>query len=168
MGLIAIARTVRTRGLRGEIVADILTDFPGRFENTVQVNAVGDGSDRQLELESHWFQKHRVILKFKGIDNIEQAEDLLNLDICVPEEEAVELETDEFFEWQLEGCRVVDADGTEVGKVTGVMRTGANENLEVSDGRKQYLIPFVKAICTDVDLENKLIRADIPEGLLDL
>ena len=168
MELIAIARTVRTRGLRGELVADLLTDFPERFEATGKVVAVGGGGERELELENFWFQKNRVILKFAGVDSIEQAEDLLNFDICVPEEEAVELETDEYFDWQLEGCRVVDANGAEVGTVTGVMRTGANENLEVSDGAKQHLIPFVKAICTDVDIENRLIRADLPEGLLDL
>jgi 16S rRNA processing protein RimM len=166
--LVAIARTVRTRALRGEIVADLLTDFPERFEGLVNVIATdGEGVERDLELEKHWFQKDRVILKFKGFDSIEQAEDLLHLDICVHEEDAVELESDEYFDWQLEGCRVI-ADGGEIGTVTGVMRTGANENLEVSDGEKEYLIPFVEAICVDVDIDNKVIRAELPEGLLDL
>jgi 16S rRNA processing protein RimM len=154
--------------LKGEIVSAILTDFPERFEDLVNVIATNDtGIERELELEKHWFQKNRVILKFKGFDSIEQAEDLLNFDICVREEDVVELETDEYFDWQLEGCRVL-ADGNEIGTVTGVMRTGANENLEVSDGEKEYLIPFVEAICVEVDLENKIIRAELPEGLLDL
>jgi 16S rRNA processing protein RimM len=165
---VAIARTVRTRALKGEIVAELLTDFPKRFEGLVNVIATdGKGVEKGLELEKHWFQKNRVILKFKGFDSIEQAEDLLNFDICVREEDAVELESDEYFDWQLEGCKVV-ADGAEIGTVTGVMRTGANENLEVSDGEKEYLIPFVEVICVDVDIESKVIRAELPEGLLDL
>ncbi len=168
MELVTIAKTVRTRGLKGEIVSEVLTDFPERFEGLVDVIASdGKGLEKELELEKHWFQKNRVILKFKGFDSIEEAEDLLHFDICVREEDAVELEADEYFDWQLEGCKVV-ADGKEIGTVTGVMRTGANENLEVSDGEKEYLIPFVRAICVEVDIENSLIRAELPDGLLDL
>ena len=166
--LVAIARTVRTRGLKGELVAEMLTDFPERFDGLQTVTGLAaDGSRRELRLENHWFQKGRVILKFEGFDTIESSEALLHLEICVPENEAVELEDDEYFDWELEGCRLI-ADGAEVGTVTGVMRAGGNENLEVSDGKKEYLIPFVSAICVDVDIENKVIKAELPEGLLDL
>ncbi|MCO6512713.1 MAG: 16S rRNA processing protein RimM [Aridibacter famidurans] len=166
--LIAIAKTVRTRGLKGELVAEILTDFPERFEGLEKVVGVGPKGDRtDLTIEDHWFQKDRVILRFKRFDSVDLAEGLVGLEICVPESEAVELEQDEFFDWQLEGCKVM-ADGKEIGTVTGVMRTGGNENLEVSNGEKDYLIPFVEAICAEVDIENKVIRAEIPEGLLDL
>ena len=168
MELVAIARIVRTRGLKGELVAEILTDFPERFEDLETViGLAADGNRRELKLENHWFQKNRVVLKFEGFDTIESAEALLHLEICVPEDEVVELENDEYFDWQLEGCTVI-ADGTEIGTVTGVMRAGGSENLEVSNGVKNYLIPFVSAICTDVDIENKVIRAEVPEGLLDL
>lgn len=168
MELVAIARTVRTRGLKGELVADILTDFPDRFDGLVKVTAVADdGARAELEIADHWFQKNRVILRFEGFDNIDKAEALVDRDICVPESEAVELEEDEFFDWQLQGCKVI-ADGKEIGTVTGVMRAGSSENLEVSDGKKDYLIPFVEAICVEVDIDNKIIRAEVPEGLLDL
>lgn len=166
--LVAIAKTVRVRGLKGELVAEILTDFPERFEDLESVIGVAaDGSRKELTIEAHWFQKDRIVLKFEGIDSIEQAEALLQHEVCVSEEEAVELEDDEYFDWQLEGCVVV-ADGREIGTVTGVMRAGANENLEVSGAEKQYLIPFVGAICVEVDIENKVIKAELPEGLLDL
>ncbi len=166
--LVAIAKTVRTRGLKGELVAEILTDFPQRFEGLKNVIAVAqDGTRADIKIADHWFQKDRIILRFKGFDSIEKAEALVNREICVPEDEAVELESDEFFDWQLEGCKVI-ADGEEIGTVTGVMRTGANENLEVTNGETDYLIPFVEAICTKVDIENKVITAELPEGLLDL
>lgn len=169
MELVAIARTARTRGLKGELVAEILTDFPERFDDLVDVIATDEtGVERALQIEEHWFQKGRVILKFRGYDSIESAEGLLNLEICVPEVEAVDLEENEYFDWQLAGCLVVDLEGETIGRVTGVMRTGGNENLEVAGSEKEHLIPFVKAICVDVDIENKIIRVDLPEGLLDL
>ena len=167
--LVVIARIVKTRGLRGEVVADLLTDFPERFEglDDVIVRSVSSGDQRELKIEKFWFQKGRVILKFVGLDTIEAAETLRDTDVCVPEEDAVELETDEFFDWQLAGCKVETVDGTKIGEVAEVMRTGGTEILVVKGDGKEYLIPFAGSICTEVDVENKMIRVDPPEGLLD-
>lgn len=88
--LVAIAKIVRTRGLRGEVVADVLTDFPERFEGLKDVTAVlADGERRELKIEKFWFQKDRVVLKFEGYDKIDTAETLRGAEICVPESEAV-------------------------------------------------------------------------------
>ena len=92
---------------------------------------------------------------------------MINAEICVPESEAVELEEDEFFDWQLQGCAVETLDGERIGTVSEVMRTGGTENLVVVNGAKDFLIPFAETICTQVDVENKLIRVDLPEGLLE-
>lgn len=165
---IAIAKLLRTRGLRGEIVAEMLTDFPERFENSENVVAFGEnGEKRDLKIEKFFFQKGRVVLKFAEIDSIEEAETLKNFEVCIPESEAVELEEDEFFDWQLQECKVETIEGEQLGQVSEVMRTGGNENLVVKGAEKEYLIPFVKAICTQIDLENKLILVDAPEGLLE-
>jgi len=108
-----------------------------------------------------------VILKFAGFDTVEIGETLRNVEICVPETEAVELNEDEFFDWELTGCKVETTDGTEIGEVTELMRTGGAELLVVKGEAKEYLIPFAIAICIEVDIENKLIRIDPPDGLLD-
>lgn len=167
--LVAIARIDRPRGLRGEVVAGILTDFPERFENLERVFALGEGATgpTELRLEKFWFQKGRVVLKFAGIDSIEEAELLRGAEICVPESETVGLEEDEYFDWELEGCRVETMSGDKIGRVKGVFRAGENENLIVADDKRDYLIPFAEAICTEVDVEKKLIRVDLPEGLLE-
>ncbi|HEX8370936.1 MAG TPA: ribosome maturation factor RimM [Pyrinomonadaceae bacterium] len=169
--LVAIARTVRTRGLRGELVADVLTDFPERFEETKTVFVIKpDGARDELKLEKHWFQKNRVILKFAGFDSIEAAESLINCEICVPESEAVALEEGEFFDWELIDCAVETVEGEMLGRVREVMRTGGTEILVVAGGAKEekdYLIPFAEKICVEVDVENKLIKVDVPEGLLE-
>ncbi len=165
--LVAIARVAKPRGLKGEVSSDILTDFPERFEDLVDVMAaMPDGTKRELKIEKYWFQSGRVVLKFVGFDSIEAAETLRDAEICIAESEAVELEDDEYFDWELAGCKVVTADGTLVGDVREIMRTGATEILVV-DGEKEYLIPFANSICTEVDIEKRLIVIDPPEGLLE-
>ncbi|MBK8465564.1 MAG: 16S rRNA processing protein RimM [Chloracidobacterium sp.] len=166
--LVAVANIVRTRGLKGEVVAEILTDFPERFELLDVVTAVrADGGRFELKIENHWFQNGRVILKFAGVDSVEGGETLRNVEICVPLSEAVELETDEYFDWELAGCKVETLDGEQIGKVRELMRTGGTELLVVEGETKEFLIPFANAICTEVDIENKLIKVDPPDGLLE-
>jgi 16S rRNA processing protein RimM len=166
--LVAIAKITRTRGLKGEVVADLLTDFPARFEDLDNVIAVRANGERfELKIENFWFQNGRVILKFVDHDTVESAEPLRNFEICVPESDAVELEDDEYFDWQLAGCRVETVNGEYIGTVRELMRTGGTELLVVEDGRREFLIPFANAICIEVDIENKLIKIDPPEGLLE-
>jgi len=165
--LVAVARVAKPRGLKGELAADMLTDFPERFEDLVNVTAVLPNSTRrELKIEKHWFQSGRIVLKFEGFDSIEAAETLRGAEICVAETEAVELEDGEYFDWDLAGCEVRTLDATVIGTVRELMRTGASEILVV-DGEKEYLIPFAESICTEVDIEKKLIVIDPPEGLLE-
>lgn len=165
--LVAIASIVRTRGLKGEVVADMLTDFPERFELLETVTAVRGGEQFELKIEKFWFQNGRVILKFAGYDSIESGETLRNVEICVPETDAVELDEGEYFDWELAGCKVETIAGERLGEVSELMRTGGTELLVVQGEAKEYLIPFAHAICVEVDIENKLIKVDPPDGLLD-
>jgi 16S rRNA processing protein RimM len=166
--LVAIARIVRPRGLKGELVAELMTDFPERFEGLGAVTALSPDGDRlQLMIEKFWFQNDRIILKFASYDTIERAEELRDREICISESEAVELESDEFFDWQLEGCQVESIDGKRIGEVQKLMRTGGTELLVVKGDTKEYLIPFAESICVEVDIENKRIKIDPPEGLLE-
>ena len=165
--LVALARVAKPRGIKGEIVADVLTDFPERFEGLERVSALlEDGERRELKIEKCWFQNDRIVLKFEGIDSIEAANEIRNAEICIEEADAIQLEENEFYDWQLQGCDVVTVDSESIGKVRAVMRTGGTENLVV-DGDKEYLIPFAESICVEVDVENKRIMIDPPEGLLE-
>jgi 16S rRNA processing protein RimM len=166
--LVAVAKIVRPRGLDGEVVAEVLTDFPDRFAGLEAVTGVRpDGKRIELTIEDYWFQRDRIVLKFAGCDSVESAESLRDCELCVAETEAVELNEGEFFEWQIEGCRVETAEGRPIGIVKEMQRTGGTENLLVESEERDYLIPFAKSICIEVDTENKLIRVDPPEGLLD-
>lgn len=168
--LVAVARGVRTRGLKGEIVADLLTDFPERFEETETLISVQpDGSREQLELEDHWFQKDRVVLKFKGYDSIESAAVLIGREFAVPEADRVPLEEGSFYEWELQGCNVITMDGSIVGRVSNFLRTGGVELLVViNDDNNELLVPMAESIVVEIDVEKKRIVLDPPEGLLEL
>jgi 16S rRNA processing protein RimM len=166
--LVAIARILRPRGLKGEVVAEVLTDFPERFEGLEDVLALLPDGDRvELKIKTYWFQNDRIVLKFAGYDSVESAEKFRDAEICVTEADAVDLETDEYFDWQLIGSEVITVSGETIGEVSSVMRTGGTEVLEVKGEEKDFLIPFVESICVEVDVEKRLIRIDPPEGLLD-
>lgn len=166
--LVAIARIARPHGIRGEVSADVLTDFLERFEDLKTVIALlPDGERRDLEIEDFRFQKNRILLKFAGFDSMDSAETLRDAEICIHESEAVALEDGEFYDWQLEGCGVETIEGENLGTVKELMRTGATEILVVAGEEKEFLIPFAEAICTEIDIENRLIRVDAPEGLLE-
>src|SRR5215203_1073321 len=148
------------------MVAEVLTDFPERFHGLQEVTAVlPDGELRELSLENAWFQKERIVLKFAGVDSIEDAERLRNSEICVDEVDAVELEEGEFFDWQLEGCEVVTVDGERTGSVRELLRTGGTEVLIIEGDGKEVLVPFAESICLEIDIEKKRIVIDPPEGL---
>ena len=168
--LVAVARAVKTRGLRGEVVAELLTDFPERFEGLENLIAVApDGSRTRLALEEHWFHGNRIVLKFAGYDSIEESAKLVGFEFAVPETERVELEEDEFYEWELAGCRVETVSGEQLGTVREVMRTGGVQMLVVEgDAGREYLIPMAEDICVGIDIEKKLVRVDPPEGLLEM
>jgi 16S rRNA processing protein RimM len=167
---ISVARIARTRGLKGELVADLLTDFPERFEQLDSLLAIKPSGEReQLTIEEHWFQRNRIILKFGGYDSIEAAKTLVGSDLVVPESERVALGAGEYYDWQLAGCVVQNTAGTRLGRVREVMRTGGVEMLVIeSEQGREILIPMAREICLEIDIAAKSIRVDPPEGLLDL
>ena len=126
--LIVVAHIVKTRGLRGEVVADLLTDFPERFQKLTKLIGVAtSGVRRSLEIEEQWFHGDRIVFKFAGFDRIEEAKELVGYDLAIPSEERVSLPKNSFYEWELAGCRVETIDGAKIGDVKEIMRTGGVE-----------------------------------------
>jgi 16S rRNA processing protein RimM len=167
---VIVARAVKPKGLKGEIVAELLTDFPERFNQIDQFFAISPQGERiAVKLERFSFHKDRVVLKLAGYDSIEAAGTLVGYEFVVPEAERVELADDEFYDWELEGCRVETIAGHLVGSVTGVLRTGgANLLVVAGDTTPEVLIPMVSAILVRIEKERKSIVIDPPEGLLEL
>ena len=167
--LIAVARVVKVRGVRGEVAAHLLTDFPERFDGLEELYAIDAAGTREtLAIENSWLHGGRVILKFAGYDSPEEAQVLVGRELAVPQADAVELGEGEFYDWQLIDCRVETIDKKDVGSVAEVLHTGAAPVLVVRDGTREHLIPLAESICVEIDTETKLIRVDPPEGLLEM
>lgn len=167
--LVVIARAVRPRGLKGEIVAELLTDFPERFEDVEELVLVSPHGERTTKrLEDYWFQSDRVVLKIAGYNDVDSAKELVGFDFAVPESERVPLPADHYYDWELEGC-TVRVGSEAIGEVRSVLKTGGAEILVVNDeSGKERLIPLADSIVIEVDAANKTIVVDPPEGLLDL
>lgn len=167
--LVVIARAVKTHGLKGEVVAELLTDFPERFEDLDHVVLVSPNGEQQIrDIEEFWFQKHRVVLKLAGCDDVDAAKELVGYEFAVPEADRVELEENEFYDWELEGC-TVKVGNESIGQVRSVLRTGGAEILVVSDeSGTEKLVPLAAEIVVEIDPTTKTIVVDPPEGLFDL
>jgi 16S rRNA processing protein RimM len=167
---VVIADILRARGVRGEVLAKSQTDVPGRLESLKEAQVrLADGSDLPLELESAWEHKGDWVLKFRGIDDINAAERLRGAELWVPWEERGRLAEGEYFQSDLLGCQVIEKGTGEIlGAVEGLQQYGGPPLLEVKREGREVLIPFVSAICQDIDLASRVIRVELPEGLLEL
>lgn len=165
--LIAVARVAKTRGLRGEVVADLLTDFPERFAQLDRLIAVRPSGRKSLRIEESWLHGKRLVLKFVGYDSIEAAKELIGCELAVPAAERVKLPADQFYTWELIGCRVETIKGEDLGVVRDVTATGGAEILMIDGHDRELLIPMAEDICVEIDVARKLIRVDPPEGLLE-
>jgi 16S rRNA processing protein RimM len=167
--LISVARIARPQGIRGEVIADLLTDFPERFARLARVYVKrADGRLLILDLENSLAHKVRVALKFAGCDSVSGAEELRNARVMVPRDQLVELPEDTYYDFDLIGCEALSVEGQYIGRVEEVRNYGAAPLLVVRDGARELLIPLVLSICVEISTERKRIVVNPPEGLLDL
>jgi 16S rRNA processing protein RimM len=169
---LAIARILRPQGRKGEVAAEILTDFPGRFQQLQSAFLEVPGhSPESVTLKRAWPHKGRIILKFSGIDSIDSASRLRGRQVLIPWEQRTPLPPHHYYLCQLHGCRVIwERQGREIGTVADVEATGGVDVLHVNrqDGKSEVLIPLAQEICTRIDLASRTIVIDPPEELLEL
>ena len=168
-GWVPVGRLGRTRGNRGELTGEIYSSQPGRAEKLKEVMLELEGKQWLAQVEQIWNHDGRPVFKFVGIDSINDAEPWQGADVLVPEAERVVPEEGEYSHADLIGCSVLPETGVPVGLVTGVEDYGGPSTLTVKapDGR-EILVPFVKAICWEIDVAAKTIRVRLPEGLTEL
>lgn len=158
-----------THGVKGEVKVFPTTDDPKRFQHLKTVILDTGKETMTLNIESVKFFKNMVILKFKEIHDINEAEKYKGRDLLIPREQAVALGPDENFIVDLIGLQVVTDEGAEFGILKDVIQTGANDVyvIEGGDG-KEYLFPAIKQCILNVNLESRIITVHILDGLLDL
>lgn len=157
-----------THGVKGEVKVFPTTDDSARFKKLKKVILDTGREQIDLEIEGVKFFKNMVILKFKGYDSIEEIEKYKGKDLLITRDLAVKLGPDENFIFDLIGLTVVKDDGEELGTLTDVIKTGANDVYEVkmTDGR-EVLLPAIKECVLNVDLEKKTVTVHMMDGLLD-
>jgi 16S rRNA processing protein RimM len=176
-----LARIKRTQGRKGEVFAEILTDFPEKFAERRRLwllrdstsGGGGGAAPREVELVGHWLHKGGVVLHFAGVDSISAAEELAGMVVAIPRAERASLDEDGVYIGDLIGCTLVDVAGAEpvvVGEIEHVDRTAGPVALLVVKGRgtDEVLVPFAKSYLRKVDVDAKRVEMALPEGLIDL
>ena len=170
-----------THGVRGEVKVFPTTDDVKRFDKLKKVyldysvkGVRGTIKKECIELEIGGVKyfKQFVILKFKGIDNINDIEKYKGMDLYVTREDAIPLEEGEYYIADLIGLEVFDEDDNAIGKVSDVLQTGANDVYIVKGNadykNKEIMIPAIKQCILDINLEENKMKVHLLEGLLDL
>jgi len=169
---VIVAKIVRPQGRHGEVLADLLTDFPERFAERKRLFLIAPKvAPLEIGLERHWLHQGRVVLKFAGVNSINDAETLRGIEVAIPKSERAPLDDDAAYISDLIGCVVVDVhSGTDIGLVSDVDRESTATALLVLETKAsgQVLVPFAKAYSPKIDLSARRIEMNLPEGLLEL
>ena len=177
-----LARIRKVQGRKGEVLADLLTDFPEKFSERkrvwllAQAGLAGEVA-REIELRSHWLNRSQaggVVLHFAGVDSITEAEALRGLIVAIPRAERATLGEDEVYVGDLIGCQLVDVSAEPerlVGVIEDVDREAGPVALLVvagAGGDEEILVPFAKAYLRRIDVEGKRVEMALPEGLVEV
>jgi 16S rRNA processing protein RimM len=166
---VILADILRPRGNRGEVLARSQTDVPGRLAALRQAHVrFAAGSDAEVTISEAWPHMSDWVLKFQGVDSIEDAERFAGSELWLPFAERAKLPEGEYYQADLIGCEVLDEAGKTLGTVDGWQEYGGPPLMHVRVNGRDVLIPFVKGIYRAVDLEARRITVDLPEGLLEL
>jgi 16S rRNA processing protein RimM len=193
---IVLAQVLRPQGRKGEVLADLFTDFPERFATHPQVFLAAPGpaspgaSDAVIpaqlpqpaEVAAHWLpvgrNAGRIVLHFAGIDTIEKAEAIAGKQVLIPFRERTPLEPGAAYISDLVGCTVYDR-GEAIGVVDSVQfptTPDGSQRLEeaaallavASPEGEELLIPYASAFLIELDLAGRVIRMALPEGLTQI
>lgn len=165
--LLKVGVITTTHGVRGEVKVFPTTDGPERFLDLAYVLLDTGRELKKLDIKNVKFFKNLAILKFDGVDNINDIEKYKGRDLWIPREDGQELEEDEYYIADLLGMKVVLEDGTEFGTLKDVMETGAND-VYVIDSRDhgEVLLPAIRECILDVDIEQNLMTVHLMKGLI--
>jgi 16S rRNA processing protein RimM len=173
---ITVARILRPHGIRGEVAAEILTDFPERLPRLSSAQLWDERSEpRSVGIRGCWLSHSRggqAIFHFEGSDSMSDAQKLVGLQVQIPLAQRLQLPSGSYYISDLVGCEVREKGGAAIGQVRNVESTGeivcGTPNLVVDSAKGELLIPLAKEICVRVDIDARSIDVILPEGLREL
>ena len=165
-----VGKIVNTHSLKGEIKVISSTDFEEeRFKKGSKLLITrGNQLIREVVVQSYRNHKNFLLIKFEGIDSVEEAEKLKNLQIKIDSDEVGELEENEFYFHQIIGCEVFDENDKNLGEIIDILTPGANDVWVIKgENGKEILIPYIEDVVKKIDITSKKVNIEVMEGLID-
>jgi 16S rRNA processing protein RimM len=166
-GYVLIGEIIGTHGVKGTAKFRSYAESLAVFEPGRPV-IVRERTGRETSREINWVKHHRrtPLLSLKGINDRNQAEELLGAEIFIPKAELPSPEDGSFYWFDLIGIAVYTIDGAYLGRIESIMETGSNDVYVVQDGKKEVLIPALESVVVQIDIQQKRMQVDLPEGLI--
>jgi len=163
---LAVGKVANPHGVKGELRVIPLTSDLSRFDYLLYVNTMWEGELKEFRVTSARFHKNFVLIKLKGIDNRNDAEKLKGQELLVERKHARKLDEDEYFICDIIGLEVYEDDNF-LGVITDILQTGSNDVYVVENKatKKEILLPALKSVVLEVDLDNRRMKVKLPEGL---
>lgn len=163
-----IGQIVNTFGVKGLLKVNPFTDDMTRFEKLKTVYVVKNKNMTEIEIEEVKYHKNMVLIKFKGIEDMNMAEKLKGCFLKIHRKDAIELPEDTYFIVDIIGSDVITDDGKNLGKVDDIYSTGSKDIYVVKDELgKQILLPSIKEVILDIDVEKQVVTVHLIDGLVD-
>ncbi len=165
-----VGKIVNTHSLKGEVKVISSTDFEEeRFKKGSELLITrGNQLIREVVVQSYRNHKNFLLVKFEGIDSVEEAEKLKNLQIKIDSDEVGELEENEFYFHQIIGCEVFDENDKNLGEIIDILTPGANDVWVIKgENGKEILIPYIEDVVKKIDITSKKVNIEVMEGLID-
>ena len=165
-----VGKIVNTHSLKGEVKVISSTDFEEeRFKKGSKLLITrGNQLIREVVVQSYRNHKNFLLVKFEGIDSVEEAEKLKNLQIKIDSDEVGELEENEFYFHQIIGCEVFDENDKNLGEIIDILTPGANDVWVIKgENGKEILIPYIEDVVKKIDITSKKVNIEVMEGLID-
>lgn len=162
-----IGKIINTHGVKGEVKVLPLTDDARRYDKLKSVLIEEKGLSIKYDIEQVRYNKGFILLKLVGVENMEQAEQLRNHVLKVHRKDAVKLPEGSYFICDIIGLQVIDIEGKEIGEIADVLKTGSNDVYVIKKEEKEILVPALKTVVKEIDLDAGRMIVDLPEGILE-
>lgn len=167
MQYLEVGQIVNTFGIKGQVKVVPFTNDIERFDELRKVYIVNRKNRKEVEIENVKYHKNMVLLKFKGLDKIEDVEIFKNCYLEIDRKDGKPLEEGEYYIIDLIGLDVYTDEGTHLGKVDDIYNTGSNDIYVVKDELgKQILLPYIDDVIKEINLESRKIIVHLIEGLV--
>lgn len=165
---VVIGRMGRAHGTKGEVSVEPVTDFPERFDSLREALITRRGGQPlPVKIEGVRWKGRLALVKLAGVEDRDEAGKYTGALMGIRRDQIEPTGEDEYYHFDLVGCRVADERGQEVGVVKEVLRMPANDVLVIADGEREMLVPTIKQVVKQVDLGGRLITIERIPGLLD-